>query len=177
MEYEFTLIIDGDVDSDEVVDKLYDAGCDDATFGVLNGVQIGDFTREATSIFDAIRSAVTQVESVPGLRVRRIEPDDLLTIPEIAERLGRSAESVRLLANGERGGGAFPAPVSHLRTRHRLWRWSDVAAWAEAAKPDEPELADARVIAAFNAALEFRYLMPELEEAVIKAVNETVFAA
>lgn len=149
-------------------------GCDDATFGVLNGVSVGDFTREAATLFDAIRSAITEVESVPVLRVRRVEPDDLLTIAEIAERLGRTPESVRLLANGERDGGAFPPPVSHLRTRHRLWRWSDIAEWAEEAKPDE--LSNARIVA-FNAALEFRYLAPDLDDAAIQAVNQTVFAA
>jgi predicted DNA-binding transcriptional regulator AlpA len=173
--HEFTLIIDGDVDSDEVVDQLYGAGCDDATFGVLNGVSIGDFTRKAGTLFDALLSAIRTVEQVPGLRVRRVEPDDLLTIPEIAERLGRTPESVRLLANGERGGGTFPAPVSHLRTRHRLWRWSDVAEWAGEAKPDQ--LNDARLVAAFNAFLELRHLSGDLDREMLELVSRTLFAA
>jgi hypothetical protein len=38
---------------------------------------------------------------------------------------------------GERGLGNFPARVSHLRGRNRLWRWSDVAAWADAANAED----------------------------------------
>ncbi|MGH8993894.1 MAG: helix-turn-helix transcriptional regulator [Acidimicrobiia bacterium] len=171
-EYEFTLIVAGDLDSDEVVNALYEAGCDDASFGEVNGVGVGDFTREANSILDAVASAISQVESVGGLRVRRVEPEPLVTIPEIAERLGRTPESIRLLANGERGGGTFPPPVSHLRTRQRLWRWADVAEWAGELKPAEVE--DARVLAAFNVGLEYRHLAGALDIEVLQLIGESL---
>jgi predicted transcriptional regulator len=170
-EYEFTLIIDGDLDSDELVGELYEAGCDDATFGAINGVSIGDFTREATSLLEAVASAISQVESVRSLRVRRVEPEPLVTIPEIAERLGRTPESVRLLANGERGGGTFPPPISHLRTRQRLWRWIDVAEWAGQAAPEDVE--SARVLAAFNVALELRELS-SVDEKMVHLVGRAL---
>ena len=67
---------------------------------------------------------------------------------------GRTRESVRLLAAGERGGGDFPAPVSHLRSRNRLWRWSDVAAWAGVRGDQDSE--NAQLLAAMNTALELR---------------------
>jgi hypothetical protein len=151
-EYSFTLAIEGDVD--ERIDDLFEAGCDDATFGSVDGAHYADFDREAPTLAKAIFSAITDVESVPGLRVRRVEPDDLVTASEIAERLERSRESVRLLIAGERGRGNFPAPASHLRSRNRLWRWSDVAAWAGEANAQD--LTKARLIAAANAALELR---------------------
>lgn len=154
-EYEFTLVIEGDLDDDEILDTLYEAGCDDATFGTVNGVGYGDFQREGSSIGEALRSAIEQVESVPTLHVLRAEPDDLVTMSEIAERIGRSRESVRLLIKGARGPGGFPAPVSHLKAKSRLWRWSDVAAWATHVV--EPvDLHAAAVIAAINAALTLR---------------------
>ena len=115
-EYEFTLIIDGDLTDEDTVEALFDAGCDDATIGGTNNIGTADFAREARSLADAIVTAIAAVESVPGLRVRRLEPDDLVTIPDIAERLGRTSESVRLLANGERGGGGGGAP-SQPRSR------------------------------------------------------------
>lgn len=151
-EHYFVVVIDGDVEAK--IDDLFEAGCDDATFGSVDGVHYADFERQAPTFQGAVSSAVRDVESVPGLVVRRIEPDDLVTASEIAERLGRSRESVRLLVAGERGAGTFPAPVSHLRTRNRLWRWSDVAEWANEAGP--AEVARARFIAAANAALELR---------------------
>lgn len=152
-EHDFVLVIDGALD-DGTIDRLYEGGCSDATFGTVDGVAFGEFVREAATFAEAVESSIRDVESVPGLVVRRIEPDDLVTLSEIAERLGRTRESVRLLAAGQRGRGDFPAPVSHLRARLRLWRWSDVAAWAGVVSEDERRRA--RFVAALNASLEMR---------------------
>lgn len=157
-EHTFTLILDGPVD--DRLEDLFEAGCDDATFGKVDGVAYADFDRDARTFAEAVLSALQAVESVRGLRVLRVEPDDLVTQAEIAERLGRSRESVRLLVTGQRGSGGFPAPVSHARARARLWRWSDVAGWAWPDRQDE--LASARLIAALNARLEARALEPTL---------------
>ncbi len=153
-EYEFTLVIHGPVEDDEVINALFEHGCDDATFGTIDGVGYAEFHREAAALGDAVFSAIKDVESVPGLTILRVEPDDLVTLSEIAHRLGRTRESVRLLAAGERGGGEFPAPASHLRSRSRLWRWSDIAAWAGV--KGSLELEEAQLLAAMNAALELR---------------------
>ena len=158
----FALVIEGPILQDAFLDALYEAGCSDALFGTVDEVGYGDFTRLGPTFTDAIASAIRDVESVEGLRVVRIEPDDLLTMSEIAGRLGRSRESVRLLISGRRGPGAFPAPVSHLPSRSRLWRWSDVAAWM-GTLPSK-ELERSRVIAAVNAALELRRQQPDLGE-------------
>lgn len=152
--HEFTLVISGDIQAQETIEALFERGCDDATFGTVDGVGYGDFHRESPSSLDAVVSAVRAVESVPGLRVLRVEPDDLVTAAEIAKRLGRTRESVRLLIAGERGDGTFPAPMSHLRTRNRLWRWSDVASWAQRTTPEE--IAQAEALATVNAALDLR---------------------
>ncbi|MBJ7610547.1 MAG: hypothetical protein JF887_14135 [Candidatus Dormibacteraeota bacterium] len=157
-EHRFTLILAGNVD--EHLDDLFEAGCDDATVGSVDGVHFAEFDREASSLTEALASAISAVESVPTLRVKRIEPDDLVTASDIADRLDRSRESVRLLVAGQRGPGGFPSPVSHLRARNRLWRWSEVAAWAGAA--GSPPADDARIIAALNAALELRAASPLL---------------
>jgi hypothetical protein len=151
-EYTFTLIIQGDVDAH--LNELFEAGCDDATFGSVDGVHHADFDRDAPTLLDAIASAIRDVESIPGLRVLHIEPDDLVTASEIAARLGRTRESIRLLIAGERGRGDFPPPVSHLRSKHRLWRWADVALWAGQSDSDMAQ--EARLLAATNAALELR---------------------
>lgn len=172
-EHEFTLVLAGRLDQEAVVDALFDAGCDDATFGQVDGVGYADFQREAPSLGEAVRSALEEVESVPGLRVIRVEPDDLVTLSEIAQRLGRSRESVRLLASGARGRGDFPAPVSHLKARSRLWRWSEVAAWAShRGERVDPRAASA--IAAINAALILRNAAPELEPAERELVDSLV---
>jgi hypothetical protein len=161
-EHEFTLVIAGDLSDEGVARALFEAGCDDATFGVIVGVGYGEFIRAAPSFSEAVLSAVHQVESVPSLRVRRVEPDDIVTMAEIAERLDRTRESVRLLIAGSRGPGGFPPPISHGRERGRLWRWSDVANWFEKLEPEEREAA--HFIAAVNAALELRHSEDQMSD-------------
>src|SRR5437762_1349528 len=92
----FTIILDGVPElTDEVADALYEAGCDDALVGSRDGVVFLDFDREANSFQDAVVSAMTAVESAGiGARVIRIEPDELVTMAEIARRTRRSRESI-----------------------------------------------------------------------------------
>jgi predicted DNA-binding transcriptional regulator AlpA len=161
-EYQFTLVTAADLDDEATVDALFEAGCDDATLGSVDGVGYADFVRAGDSFGEAVRSAIQQVESVPGLKVIRVEPDDLVTMSEIAERMGRTRESVRLLIRGARGPGGFPPPVSHLKSRSRFWRWSDVSAWASRIGLEELETRQAQLVAAINAALILRDKSPKL---------------
>jgi len=69
--FRFTLAVEGaDVLTDEAQHALFDAGCDDATFGTSNGVQTAEFDREAADFAEAVASAIKAVESaVAGARV------------------------------------------------------------------------------------------------------------
>ena len=69
--FSFTLTVEGtDLLTDEAADALYEAGCDDATFGASGGVQTAEFDREAGDFADAVAGAIKAVESaVPGARV------------------------------------------------------------------------------------------------------------
>jgi hypothetical protein len=107
--FRFSLVVEGtDLLAPERLDALFEAGCDDATL------------------------------SVPEALVIRVEPDELVTAAEIAQALGRSRESVRLLIFGKRGPGGFPAPASHLRSRGRLWRWGLSGGVVTGRDPDGP---------------------------------------
>jgi hypothetical protein len=158
--HSFTLFLSGvDVLDDEQFDALYEAGCDDALFGVRDGVQYGAFDREALSFSEALAGAIRDVTSaVTGLEVVRIEPDELVTMAAIAERSGVSREYVRLLSRGERGPGGFPAPVTYADHKTRLWHWPDVARWLTEHRNTKVDL-DARaadLLAAMNAAFDLR---------------------
>lgn len=169
--HEFTLRIEGRLDTERTINALFEAGCDDASFSMVDDAGLGDFHRLASSLPEAVASAIRDVESVPGLHVLRIDTDDLVTMSDIARRLGRTRESVRLLASGKRGKGDFPPPLSRLGSRSPFWRWTDVAAWAGTLSPEEQ--ARARLIAAVNAALELRRQRAELdgsERALIDAL-------
>lgn len=71
--YEFTLILKGQLElTEEVADKLFEAGCTDGTPGICNCVFSIDFHREANSLEEAIRSAIANVKSA-GHEVERVE--------------------------------------------------------------------------------------------------------
>ena len=167
-DHQFTLVLSGDLDEEAVLDALFENGCDDATFGMIDGVGYADFFREAEAFAEALRSAIRDVETVDGLRVLRVEPDDFVTMKEIADRLGRSRESIRLWVRGERGPGGFPPPFSHLKARSRLWKWSDIVTWIEQVGLDVPKVSSsthrsAFVISAINAVLTLRASFEDLD--------------
>lgn len=97
------------VPTDDEIDALYDAGLDDAA---VNGVLL-DVDREAPTLLEAVTSALVQVRVVDGLHAVGLLDDDAVTLSDAAQRIKgvRSAESLRLLAMGERGPGGFPLPL------------------------------------------------------------------
>lgn len=73
--YDFTLVLKGSPElTDDLADQLYGAGCDDGTPGSICGVTQIDFHREAGSLEEALRSAISQV-SATGCIVERVELD------------------------------------------------------------------------------------------------------
>ena len=79
--YNFMLETSGrDVLDDEVFDALTEAGCDDAGVGRSVGVVRLDFDREARSYCEAVRSAIEDVQSVPGVSVIRVLPGEDPTV-------------------------------------------------------------------------------------------------
>ena len=119
--YQFTLIIEGpDLQADAIIDALFEAGCDNALVGRTDGVQYLDFDRNAPSLEDAILSAVVDVERIDAAEVVRLADAGLVSMADIATRMGRTRESVRLLIAGERGPGGFPLPVSRQQKSDTL---------------------------------------------------------
>lgn len=167
--HQFTLIVEGaDLQDDAHVNALFEAGCDDATVGKVGSVQYLDFDREAESFADAVFEATEAIETAGfKARVVHLEPDDLVTTTEIAERTGRTRESVRLLVRGNRGPGRFPAPATHFKSRQRMWRWQEVLLWFAQAlhapqTVDDPS--NAQFITAFNAGLSWRQVDHQLSD-------------
>jgi hypothetical protein len=138
--HDFKVVFDlpSDEYTEDILDALYEAGCDDATLGQFSGVFEAHFDRESTDILEAIVTAIDDIETAGvGAAVVRVEPDDLVSIGDIAERTGRTAESIRLLIMGRRGPGGFPMPAMRIGMgRSRLWRWAEVVGWFHDYEPD-----------------------------------------
>jgi len=175
-EYEFTLIVDGSLDA-EVIEALFEAGCSDMTF---QGDEVGptsvDVHRNAVNLLDAVLSAIRDIEHVPTLRVVEVECQDLVGLSDIAWRLGRTPESIRLLAAGRRGPGGFPAPVVRRR-RGQLWRWAEVAEWANRQLGSNFDPEESRLVTMVNAALALRRGAPGLSESERQALQQLAAAS
>jgi predicted DNA-binding transcriptional regulator AlpA len=126
--YTFRLVVTDRID-DEAANRLFEAGVEDGfPESGPEGHSIG-FDRESDSLEAAVMSAIAEVESA-DFEVLRVEPDELVSAADVAERTGRSRQSISSLISGARGPGGWPRPVAG-NVRSPLWRWSDIAAWFE----------------------------------------------
>jgi hypothetical protein len=143
-EYEFALILSGVPElTREVLDAFYEAGCDDALIGMRDGVAYAEFCREADSFREAILSAINDVESAGvGALVEHVEPDEFVSMSEIARRLHITREGVRKWVAGQRGPGNFPPPVGSLTNYSPLWRWTDVIQWRQTTLQEPADATD-----------------------------------
>jgi hypothetical protein len=85
--YDFTLVLaKGTELTDELVEALYEAGCDDGSPGSRAGVVGVTLHREAESLEQAIRSGIADVQKA-GCHVSRveIEPEDLPVVVQAME--------------------------------------------------------------------------------------------
>jgi hypothetical protein len=71
--YDFQIILTAGTEmTEELANRLFEAGCDDATPGMCCGVPIIGFSREADCLETAIRSAVADVQKA-GCTVERVQ--------------------------------------------------------------------------------------------------------
>ena len=73
--YDFTLVLSKPTElTDQLVEDLYDAGCDDGSPSSRAGVVMVTLHREAESLEQAIRSGIADVQKA-GCQVGRVEID------------------------------------------------------------------------------------------------------
>lgn len=128
-------------------DALYQAGLSDTG---IEGSLI-DVDREAPSMLQAVASVAQQIRTVPGLRAVGIETQDAVTLTDAAQRLGRrTAESLRLLAEGKRGPGGFPSPIVDTG-KLRVYSYAEVTAWLREALGEDVPTASRELVLADRA--------------------------
>ncbi|MEX2530800.1 MAG: DNA-binding protein [Gemmatimonadota bacterium] len=134
-----------DMATEEVVERLGAAGCDDALVGTgVPGRMALDFSREAESAGAALLSAMRDIrEALPEARLVEAEPD-LVGLTEAAWRVGVSRQNLHKMM--KRHPGTFPSPV-HAGSM-AIWHLSDLLGWLKVHQGYElpaglEELADA----------------------------------
>ena len=173
--HNFVLVVSGVSEPDgRLEDALFDSGCDDATLAFRNSVGYLEFDRRAPSLDTAILSAVRDVERAdPRLTVMRVEPGDSVNASEIARRVQLTREYIRLLVQGKRGEGDFPAPQSGITGKTLVWSWAEVVRWMSqhGMLEDKPLVEAALTIRDMNDALEVRR-DPSIMERRLKYLRE-----
>ena len=132
MEYTFTLkyqLGGDDCDPDALVERLGEAGCDDALVGIGQPGRLAlEFTREAADADAAVRSALAAVRrAAPAAQLIEVAPD-LVGLTDVAEVVGVSRQNMRKLMLAHTG--SFPAPVHEGSAS--IWHLADVLAWLQA---------------------------------------------
>jgi hypothetical protein len=153
--YEFTLkfslpVTESDMDS--LVERLGEAGCDDALVGIGKPGRLAlDFARDADSAYYAISSAMAEIKQVvPDAKLVEATPD-LVGLTDVADIVGCSRQNIRKVMISS--GAEFPVPVHEGKSA--LWHLSSVLVWLRETKSYkvEDDLLDvASINMQFNAA-------------------------
>lgn len=131
MEYTFTLkyrLAEDEGDMDDLLERLAEAGCEDALAGIGQPGRLAlEFTREAGSAEDAVRSALEDVRrAAPAVRLIEMSPD-LVGLTDVADIVGMSRQNMRKLMLAYPA--SFPAPIHEGSTS--IWHLADVLAWLQ----------------------------------------------
>lgn len=126
--YNVSVVLEGVELTDATLDRLFSTLPDAVPADIAGLVTVtasidaSDPEAAAFALVDALHRAVPAAVAV------RLD-QDLVAIPDIAERTERTRESVRLLVEGKRGPGAFPLPVGTVGDGIRVWPWASVLDW------------------------------------------------
>jgi hypothetical protein len=166
-EYSFTLKFnfqDSQTDPNSYIEQLYEGGCDDALIGIGKQGSIAlDFIREASSAFEAISSAITNVKKVIPTAILVEASPDFVGLTDIAEIIGCTRQNARnlILNNKPRS----PLPV--YEGTPSIWHLSEVLTWLKEDKTypiDESLLEISSINMNFNIARNWQKIEPTLQE-------------
>lgn len=126
--FNISLVVEDLELADEDLDRLFGILPDAVPASVAGVVTVTApvDARDASAAVIALADALT--ECCPSAVAIRVD-QDLVAVPDIAERVGRSRESIRLLADAKRGPGGFPDPIGVVGDGIRIWPWAAVAEW------------------------------------------------
>jgi len=170
-EYEFTLVLSDNVElNDELENAIYGGKCDDCLISSFAGRVVLTFTRNASSVKDAIVGAITDFRSSDTQGdILFVDECNLVTQTEIGGKIDKSRQWIHQLIKGDKG---FPSPVCEITDGTPLWYWCEVVEWLrQNDMVDDDAVRDAHEIALINSALEFQHQrnhLPDLAQEMAK---------
>ena len=130
-EYEFTLkfsLGDEASDPESYIERLAEAGCDDALIGIGQQGRIAlNFNRESDSAWEAVYSAIKDVKrAIPNAELIEASPD-LVGVSDIAEVFGVTRQNIRKIIGANKA--VFPTPIHDGRSA--IWHLSNILSWSK----------------------------------------------
>jgi hypothetical protein len=129
----FEIIFEVEEFTDEIYDAFKEAGCADAVFVTRSGEHSAQFDRVAECLPEAVESAITDLQSVDGVKIVRIDFDELMDIHAVTTRIGVDAQALNQLIKSTYN-PTFPGPVEWDRNP-KTYEWVAVAGWANTHLP------------------------------------------
>lgn len=131
--YQFKLIfqINPNENAENYLDLLFEAGCDDALFGLGRLGNLGaEFTREADSAFNAIKTAIEDVTKViPHAKLIKADPY-IMNLSEMAYIFGCTKQNLSKYARGYTAvNHVFPRPI--ICGKIDYWYVIEVSTWLQ----------------------------------------------
>jgi hypothetical protein len=145
--YEVTVVLDR-APTDSEVGALLEGGL--YTVSPVAGAEPGTVhvERPADSLLTAVADVV-ECAGKAGLKVVRLDDEDLVGLWAVERRVGHTREGDRLLTARRHGRGDFPAPQSGKGVK-ALYSWIEVEAWAVRHGLHTPTALRERALAAAN---------------------------
>jgi hypothetical protein len=129
--YQFQLVfsLHANEDAEQYLDALFESGCDDAIMGVgKKGYLAADFTRESSSAFEAIKTAIEAIsQAIPHAKLIKAGPY-IANLSEMAHLFGCTKQNLSKYARGE-SADSEPFPCSIVSGKVDYWYVQDVALW------------------------------------------------
>jgi hypothetical protein len=166
-EYDFTLkfnLQNSQADPDSYVENLYEGGCDDALIGVGKKGYISlNFIREASSAYEAVSSAITDVKTVISSATLVEATPDYVGLTDAAKILGCTRQNIRklIVTNDPK------SPIPVYEGTPSIWHLSEILVWLKEAKTysiDETLMEIAKTNMDVNIAKSWQKVEPNFQE-------------
>ena len=166
-EYDFTLKFDlknSQTDPSSYIEKLYEGGCDDALIGVgRKGYIALNFLREASSAYEAVSSAISDVKNViPHCTLVEAGPD-FVSLTDVAKILECSRQNIRKLVVNSNPN----APIPVYTGTPSIWHLTEILIWLRDNKSytiDDELIEMAKTNMVINIARDWQKIEPNVQK-------------
>lgn len=178
--YNFQLVLSGvNIDTPNLEDSLFEAGCDDGLLCSYGQTVYITFTRESPFYESALFSAITDIEnSSLNVEVIYVDYDGYAESVHLSDITALSSITHQIMQYSKdvvRGNNSFPLSIERVKEKHQVKRWEDDSSTVAVQVKKEVKLEDKKVITdIFNEALKIRNSNPRVKKLLSKLCDSSL---